>query len=97
MAWNVLCSNVLLQQLPSDSGPLINYACCYAVPFDENGDPILDGSGNPFTLTGKTPLLASYRQPADFWSLLTGDLDTQLTQYDGYTSATFYRVDLPAA
>lgn len=96
MAWTVLCSNVLLQQAPNNSGALINTACCYAVPFDDSGNPVLDGVGNAVTLTGATPLLATYRQPSDFWSLITADLETQLAGYSGHSSATFYRVDLAA-
>lgn len=97
MAWTVLCSPILLQQQPNDSGQYVNTVAVYAVPFDADGNGIPDASGNDVGLTGQTPLLASYRQPSDYWSLLTANIESQLSGLDGYTTGTtYYRVDLPA-
>lgn len=94
MAWTVLCSNVLLQQTPGTNGQFVNAACCYAVAFDESGNPVQDNNGRSFTLIGATPLVSTYRQPSDFWSLIEADLETRLSAHSGYVSATFYRVDV---
>lgn len=96
MAWTVLCSNILLQQTLNEDGQWVNTAATYGVPFDEGGVGVPDATGRVVVLLGQTPLLASYRQPSDFWDLLVADLESQLASYDGYSSAEFYRVDLPS-
>ena len=100
MAWTVLYCPMVEQtswgvgSVPGGVPTVITFGAV----FDANNNPVVDANGNALQIVATAALVATARQPSDYWAALQSSFENQLAALPGYaTGTTYFRIDLPVA